>query len=91
MQLIPRTLHLKMVKVVILCHIYFTTIKKEMIYLLLKKLTLALTGVAQWIERQPVNQKVAGLILSQGMCLGCGQVPSWRMRERQPTTVSVIH
>ena len=33
-----------------------------------------LAGVAQWIERRPVNQGVAGLIPSQGTCLG----------ERQP-------
>ena len=38
----------------------------------------ALAGVAQWIECRPVNQRVAGLIPSQGLCLGCqpGQVPS---------------
>ena len=35
----------------------------------------ALAGVAQRIERGPANQKVAGLILSQDTCLGCGQVP----------------
>ena len=32
-----------------------------------KMYMLALTGVAQWIDHRPVNQKVAGLI-----CLGCG-------------------
>ena len=31
----------------------------------------ALAGVAQWIECWPVNQRVAGLIPSQGTCLGC--------------------
>ena len=31
-----------------------------------------LIGIAQWIERRPVNQKVAGLIPSQGTGLGCG-------------------
>ena len=30
----------------------------------------ALAGVAQWTECQPVNQKVIGLIPSQGTCLG---------------------
>ena len=34
--------------------------------------------VAQWIERQPANQRVTGLIPSQGTGLGCGpeQIPS---------------
>ena len=31
----------------------------------------ALAGVAQWIEWQPAKQGVAGLIPSQGACLGC--------------------
>ena len=36
------------------------------------KTSAALAGVAQWIEHQPVNQRVAGLNPSQGTCLGCG-------------------
>ena len=32
----------------------------------------ALAGVAQWIELWPVNQRVTGLIPSQGTSLGCG-------------------
>ena len=32
----------------------------------------ALAGVAQWIEHQPVDPKVAGSISSQGTRLGCG-------------------
>ena len=41
-----------------------------------KKMTkAALAGVAQWIERQPVNQRVTGLIPSQGTCLGYGPGP----------------
>ena len=35
----------------------------------------ALAGVAQWIERQPVNQRVTTLIPSQGTCLGCRPGP----------------
>ena len=35
----------------------------------------ALAGVAQWIERRPVNQRVASTIPSQGTCLGCGPGP----------------
>ena len=38
----------------------FPTLKEE----------LALAGVAQWIEWQPTNQRVTGLISSQGTCLG---------------------
>ena len=42
----------------------------------------ALTGVAQWVGCRTVNQKVTGLIPSQGACLGCmGQVPSWGVKE----------
>ena len=36
---------------------------------------LDLAGVAQWMEQGPVNQKCAGLIPSQGTCLGCGPGP----------------
>ena len=35
-------------------------------------MTLALAGVAQWIERGPTKQRVTSLIPSQGTCLGCG-------------------
>ena len=41
----------------------------------LKRLNMALAGVAQWIECQPVNQSVTGSIPSQGTCLGCGPGP----------------
>ena len=34
-----------------------------------------LAGIAQWIERGPAKQRVAGLIPSQGTCLGCGSGP----------------
>ena len=46
----------------------------------------ALSGVAQWIEHQPVNQRVAGLIPSQGMCLGCRSGSKLGACERQPHT-----
>ena len=36
------------------------------------KTIASLAGVAQWIEHQPANQRVASLIPSQGTCLGCG-------------------
>ena len=34
-----------------------------------------MAGVAQWIECEPVDQWVAGLIPSQGTCLGCRPGP----------------
>ena len=37
----------------------------------------ALAGVGQRIEHGPVNQRVAGLIPTQGTCLGCGPGPRW--------------
>ena len=40
-----------------------------------KKKKSALAGVAQWTERWPVKQRVAGLIPSQGPCLVCGPGP----------------
>ena len=40
-----------------------------------KSMRLALAGVAQWIECWPVNQRVTGLIPSQGTCLGCWPRP----------------
>ena len=39
------------------------------------KSPLALAGVAQWIECGPVNQRVTGLIPSQGTGLGYGPGP----------------
>ena len=51
---------------------------------ILKFSSLALAGVAQWIEHGPVNQRVTGLIPSQGTCLGYGPSPWWGMQERQP-------
>ena len=44
----------------------------------------ALAGVAQWIERWPMNQRVAGLIPSPGTCLGCGPSPQEGVNKRQP-------
>ena len=37
-----------------------------------KKCGFCPTGVAQWVECWPVNQRVSGSIPSQGTCLGCG-------------------
>ena len=44
----------------------------------------ALAGVAQWTEHGPVNQRVTGLIPSQGTCLGCRLVPQLGAHEGQP-------
>ena len=44
---------------------------------------LALAGVAQWIECQPANQRVAGSIPSQGTCLGCLPDSQYGAHERQ--------
>ena len=45
-------------------HFPYWLFKKDFMY-------LALTGVAQWTEHQPVNQGVTSSIPSQGTCLGC--------------------
>ena len=45
---------------------------------------LALAGVAQWIEGQPANQRIAGSIPNQGTCLGCRLGPQLGPHERQP-------
>ena len=46
----------------------------------------ALAGVAQWIERRPANQRVAGLILSQGTGLRWRLSSQWGTRGRQAHT-----
>ena len=45
--------------------------------LFIKNLYFALVGAAQWTECRPANQRVTGLIPSQGTCLGCGPGPQW--------------
>ena len=55
----------------------------------LRKLLQSLASVAQWIEHQPANQKVAGSIPSQGTCLGCRPGPQLRACERQLIHVSL--
>ena len=51
----------------------------------------ALLGVAQWIEHWPANWEVAGLIPSEGTCLGCRPGPQSRVCERQTIDVSPAH
>ena len=52
----------------------------------LDKVKKKLAGVAQWIERQPANQRVTGSIPRQGTGLGCRPGPRQRVRKRQPHT-----
>ena len=63
------------------CFWYFTVNASSFLRFIFGKIELyiALAGVAQWIEGQPANQRVAGSIPSQGTCLGCrpGWTPSW--------------
>ena len=46
--------------------------------------TSALAGVAQWIECQPENRRIASSIPSQGTHLGCRPGPQLGAHERQP-------
>ena len=41
----------------------------------MKRSSQALDGVAQWIECQPVNQRITDSNPSQLICLGCGPGP----------------
>ena len=49
-----------------------------------RKIIIALAGVAQWIEHWPANRKVAASIPSQATGLGCWPGPRWGAQERQP-------
>ena len=49
--------------------------KKTLVKNCIKIKPEALAGVVQWMECWPVNQKVTGLIPSQGTCLGCRPGP----------------
>ena len=44
----------------------------------------ALAGAAQWLECWLLNQSIAGLIPSQGTCLGCRPRPWWWACKRHP-------
>ena len=56
--------------IVIFFHVNEAYIMQELSIKHLKYSHVALAGEAQWIECWPVNQRVAGSIPSQGMCLG---------------------
>ena len=57
--------------------------KKSPHLIILKNLKIAL---AQWIDCQPVNQRVTSSIPSQGTGLGCGPGLQLWACERQPHT-----
>ena len=43
----------------------------------------ALAGVAQWIECWPANQRVTGLVPSQGTCLSYEPGPQWGVHKKK--------
>ena len=55
-----------------------------MLAIFFKKAISALAGVPEWIECQPVNQRVTSSIPSQDTCLGCSPGSHWGVRKRQP-------
>ena len=64
-------------------HLQETHLKYKDTNTLKATVSMALAGVAQWIERGPVNQRIASSLPSEGTCLGIlpRQVPSrGRMR-----------
>ena len=67
-----------------LCPLIQSVPQVAVILMELKITDAGTAGVAQWIERQPVNQRVSGSIPSQGTCVGCRPGPQVGARERQP-------
>ena len=53
------------------------------------KTVFAVAGVAQWIEHQLANRKVAGSVPNQGTYLGFGSGPQLEACKRQPIDVSL--
>ena len=81
---------------------YYSVVKKKILAFVIAWIHLenimlseispsALTGVAQWTECQPENQKVTSLIPSQGTCLDCGPGPQLGACKRQLVDVSLTH
>ena len=58
--------------------------KVESVLISSRKMSIALAGVAQWIECWPENQSVAGSFPVRAHVWVVGQVPSWGAHERQP-------
>ena len=57
----------------------------------IEKEKAAMAGVAQWIERWPVNRMVTGSIPSQDTYLGFGPGPWLEVCKRQLINVSLAH
>ena len=51
--------------------------------------SIAMAGIAQWIEHQLANRKVPSSIPSRGTCLSGGPGPQFGACERQPLDVSL--
>ena len=69
-----------------MCHLQGEAFKNQYAEELLELNANTLAGVAQWIECWPESNKVAGLIPSQGTCLGCRPGPQKGVCKRQPHT-----
>ena len=52
---------------------------------------MAQASVAQWIEHQPVKQKISSLIPCQGTCLGCRPRSQLRACKGQLIDLSLAH
>ena len=53
-------------------HLFLWWLYISFMFRTLKKILFCLSGVAQWIDGGPVNQRIASSIPSQGTCLGGG-------------------
>ena len=75
---------------ILLCHI-FPFMANNLCFKLMwiKTEFIALAGVAQWDGHRTAIQKVAGLVLSRGTCLGYGSVPS--LGGKQQSDVFAAH
>ena len=62
--------------------IYYKTTVIKIVWYWHKNRHVALAHVAQWIERWPANQRVAGSIPNQGICLGCRPGPQYGVHMR---------
>ena len=71
--------------------LFFTLQKCIVLFNASKTFSWALAGVAQWVDRQPVNERIAGSIPSWGTCLGCGLALNLGAFGRQPIYVPLTH
>ena len=66
------------------CHQWVSCNSLTSSLILMYKIRYTLAGVAQCTEQRPGNWETAGLIPSQGTCLGCRQGPQLGACDRQP-------